>query len=227
VTLFDRIKERPPREWGLTTGDILVDLRCALDYAVYTLANTGQDPPTARRQAQFPIVESDRSWRESIGRRKLEGLPQGAVDYIRSVQPFSPDSGNALAAFEELVGVANHRFIYLAWARLETLRFGIQFEGMKPFTAVAKQTPGELEDGAELITFHLVAGQERAKFQVKAQLSTKNVVEPTSKGWIDIRQFVGMMGPDIEFALRDLEDFLTPGHVHLSRAGTKTPMKAW
>jgi len=70
VRLFAQIANKPPREWGLLAGDIFVELRTALDYAVYALAlaHGGTDPPVDAHRLEFPICELDTQWREAIGR---------------------------------------------------------------------------------------------------------------------------------------------------------------
>jgi hypothetical protein len=214
VRLVARIKQRPPHEWGLAAGDILVDLRCALDYAVYALAiaHTGQNPPPYADKLEFPICR-DTKWSDAIGRHKLAGVSDAARDWIESVQPYQPGNGgdnSGLVALEELVGINKHRFIYVAWVRLHAVGMRMRFKGMKPFTADLKHIPGELKDGAELVTFHLVpdpAG-DRAEFEIQPTLSTFVAIEPTGKGWLNLVDFLGKMGGMIDSYLAKLESFL-------------------
>jgi hypothetical protein len=217
VRLLARIKQRPPREWGLAIGDVLVDLRCALDYAVYALAigNSGKDPPDHAKSLEFPICEHEERWREAIGRNKLAGLSEPAIAYIKTLQPFVDGNGGATAALfglEELVGINKHRFIYVAWARLDTLRLPMKVEGMSPFTIDARHIPGELKDGAELAVIHLQTATDHAKLEVSPSISTKVVIEPSTKGWLDILDFGGKFGAFLDYQLRALEHFLMPGH---------------
>lgn len=57
VRLTARVKEAPPlKDWSLEVGDILSNLRSALDYAVRELAviGTGSNPPPGEKKLQFP-----------------------------------------------------------------------------------------------------------------------------------------------------------------------------
>jgi hypothetical protein len=74
LTLRARVTMRLPKEWGLLIGDILVDLRSALDYAVYALAvcHSGQVPPPNPRRIEFPIW--DNQSRESSGRGSHQAI---------------------------------------------------------------------------------------------------------------------------------------------------------
>ena len=137
-----------------------------------------------------------------------------------------PGSGNALLAFEHLVGINKHRFIYVALVGLDNIRLKMTWKGLKPITANAKHLPGELKDGAELITFHLTAAQMRAQFQVEASLATEIAVAPTDLGWINLKEFGGKIGAYVEHVVGQLEGFLTPGH-RAPPSGTRFPLNLW
>jgi hypothetical protein len=195
VKLIAKVQERPPNEWGLASGDILVDLRCALDYAVYALAiaHSGQDPPPSADRLEFPICETEKRWKQAIGRRKLDGLSSAAVDYIASVQPYQPTHGgqsSGLFILDELVGINKHRFIHVAWVKLKALSLQAIPNGLNIQDFVGYQISGELKDGAVLATFHVVATQKHAQLQIGASLTTFEAIEPTEKGWIDLNDFL-------------------------------------
>lgn len=229
VRLVARIKQKPPRQWGLAAGDILVDLRSALDYAVYALAvaHSGKDPPEHAKSLEFPICVTDIRWREAIGRHKLHGIRPEAIDYIASTQPFgNGGSTSAMLALEELVGITKHRFIYVAWARLDTLTLPMKFKGLNPFKAQARHIPGELEDGAELIVYELNPASEDFEFEVRPSITTKVVIEPTDKGWLELTDFIGKIGAYTEHVLGELEAFLAAGH-EAPPPGTPISLRAW
>lgn len=229
VRLVARIKQRPPRQWGLAAGDILTDLRCALDYAVYALAAThsAKDPPDHAKSLMFPICETEAQWRSAIAGRRLHGVRAEAIDYIASIQPFGHGGAtSAMVAFDELVGITKHRFIYVAWQRLDTLSLPMKFKGLNPFKADARHIPGELEDGAELIVYELNPASDDFKFDVRPTITTKVVIEPTSKGWMEITEFVGKVGAYTEHVLGELEAFLVPDH-EAPPPETPIPLRPW
>jgi hypothetical protein len=185
VSLFARVTEQPPPDkWGLLIGDVVVDLRSALDYAVYSLArsHTKKDPPPYANRLEFPIALSE-SWFKSKGLTKLIGLKSAAVDYITSIQPYQPGNGvnsNALHVLNELVGVNKHRFVLLMWATLKetTLRFDVK--GARVENYVGYRVAGPLKDGAKLADFRLVATEPPSHVQIEASITPHIAFEPTS-----------------------------------------------
>lgn len=225
-----RITERPPTEWGLAVGDLLVDLRCALDYAVYALAieHSGEPVPTWAHRLEFPITITETRWGEAIRRHSLDGLNDAAIEFIKSVQPWQGQedgSNGALAALDELVGINKHRFIATVWSRLHALNLTLKTEGMQIEDMTGFSIPGELKDGAVLATFRLVASH-KAKIQIETSLATVVVIEPTSKGWLRIDDFFPKIGAFVEYLVGELEGFLTPGHEAPS-PDAPTPLTPW
>lgn len=213
LRLFARIEERPPREWGLLIGDYLVDLRCALDYAVYALAvaHGGKPVPDFDSRLEFPIVTGEQGWTIAINQHRLHGVPPLAVAFIKTRQDFA-GGGNVMPTLEELVGVNKHRFIHVAFHKLDATRLKFTANGIVPSTMEAKHIPGELEDGAELLTIHAAATQQRGQLKVEASLQTAFVIEPTDMGWIKLDDFLPKVGAYVEYIVGELEGFLTPGH---------------
>jgi hypothetical protein len=190
-----RVPERPPKEWGLLIGDILIDLRSALDYAVYALAvaHTGLETPPYDYRLEFPICKNDPlAWGQALGRHKLDGLPQKAIDYIGSIQANKPGNGGdntPLLFLEELVGLNKHRFIPVSWSRLDSTNLEIRCEGCRPDRAKAFHLPGELKDGSVLVDLVLADLMQNVKVQVKLKVSTFVVIAPVrGDGWIKLAE---------------------------------------
>jgi hypothetical protein len=224
-----RVPERPPKEWGLLIGDILVDLRSALDYAIYALAvtQTGQEPPPWAHRLEFPICKDDRlAWGEVIGRHKLDGVPPNAVDYIASIQTYQLGSGDtgALLFLEELVGLNKHRFIPISWSRLDGTMLKMNWDGCRPERMKAFHLPGELKDGTVLLDVVLADIEPHAKIEVQTTVATFVVIEFRG-GWMrltELRKF----GPYVEHVIGELERFLTPGHT-APPDGTPVHLEFW
>ena len=63
ITYGLKVKEEPSSEWGLIVGDILTNLRAALDHAVYGHAAARQQLTQAQeRKLQFPILTNSDQW---------------------------------------------------------------------------------------------------------------------------------------------------------------------
>jgi hypothetical protein len=104
----------PPQRFGVVAGELVHNLRSALDHLVSQLALLQTDDPSDR--LQFPIYESSpRDW-QTIAADRLTDVPEAAVDLIESQQPFHRDTservrGHALAVVRALSNEDKHRVI--------------------------------------------------------------------------------------------------------------------
>jgi hypothetical protein len=83
VTKADEI----PEEIALITGDIIQNLRSALDHLAYKLFTVGSGNGTSGRHIYFPIAEDFTEY-ERTKSKKTEGLAQQAKDVIDTIKPF-------------------------------------------------------------------------------------------------------------------------------------------
>lgn len=114
VTRRVHIKETPPQSWGLILGDILTNLRAALDHAVYGHAAARQLlTEEQEKRISYPIVLDRAKWPRI--RNGLEPLLDPAVmNSIEAIQPFNHqlDPRKApLVTFNTLVNEDKHRTI--------------------------------------------------------------------------------------------------------------------
>ncbi len=89
VTKADEV----PEEIALITGDIIQNLRSALDHLAYNLFTIGSGNGTSGRHIYFPIAE-DFSEYERIKNKRTEGLAQQAKDAIDTIKPFREGNDN-------------------------------------------------------------------------------------------------------------------------------------
>jgi hypothetical protein len=78
--------EDPPRVFSVIIGEVLYNLRAALDYLVYALA--WLDSGSRQEQTQFVIADSRASF-DSQAASRLKGLSAHHIEAIREWQPFS------------------------------------------------------------------------------------------------------------------------------------------
>lgn len=96
----------------LILGDVLQCLRTALDQAVWSMIyhRTGIDS----QASEFPIFASALTAAEKkVFERKTKGLPDGAITYIESIQPYNhvPVNDYPLWQLHELNRIDKHRRI--------------------------------------------------------------------------------------------------------------------
>ena len=70
---------------SILVGETIYNLRAALDYLVYELANL--DSGQIQKNTQFPIVDYMKSWQEE-SHSKLKGLSSSHKAAIERLQPF-------------------------------------------------------------------------------------------------------------------------------------------
>jgi len=85
VVRFRTVGNRPiPLGFGLMAGDVIHNLRAALDHVVYQLAVAGGGDG---EHSQFPIIEDSDDYRLKE-KRLLEGVVEGQRAIIKGLQPY-------------------------------------------------------------------------------------------------------------------------------------------
>jgi hypothetical protein len=150
------VRDFPPLRLGLILGDILANLRSALDNLVNELALlNGKDPGTS---TSFPIFSNQADF-DRRGRQRIKGLTQDQVEVIEHLQPFQNDRDPticALATVNEYVNIDKHRAIHPTLTAFRDVRgYAESFrrEGIDTHLRLDIDPVGfrrELEDGLEL-----------------------------------------------------------------------------
>lgn len=98
----------PNREWGVLIGEIVHNLRSALDHAVYAAA------AKPSRDTEFPIFKKPESWEKYSG-APLYSIPEKARTIIERAQPYhlKPDpSLHDLAILHAMWNHDKHRLVH-------------------------------------------------------------------------------------------------------------------
>lgn len=127
--------------YGVIVGDVVHQLRSALDHAVWKLAK-----PPIPFVTGFPACEVKSNAKgcfDSVAKRRLQNLDQPAFDYIESVQPYNRLGANdPLWQLNELWNVDKHRTIIVlanpSWSQPVAIAFP---DGRDPH-------PGEVKEPA-------------------------------------------------------------------------------
>src|SRR5215213_5126003 len=83
----------PPAEIGLLAGDVIHNLRSALDHLAYQLVYV--NGATHSKQTAFPIWDSASEYRAQRARR-VKGMAQSAIDMIDASEPYQGGKGAGL-----------------------------------------------------------------------------------------------------------------------------------
>jgi len=133
-----KITESFPLRWSAMIGEILHDLRSALDNTIYEMTCIEQGGPL--KQTEFPVFDDESEYDRMTkkgdpapgsGVFKIRGINNRAKALFRLLQPFefkktypSPNDQHILGLLHELNIVDKHRTIHLC--RVRTKDFGLR-----------------------------------------------------------------------------------------------------
>lgn len=177
-SIFKEPRPIPHVDLGLILGDVIHNMRSALDHLVAILvADTGHQVHTAH---QFPIGNGPNDWQRSVvnpprnRRSQLEFVDPSYIAIIEEVQPYQPTTGlPSLAVVRDLSNADKHRLIHVVRRRL-TARPNVSAVHTIPYTitGIDYSDPGSsLEDGTEV-------ARVRTHFDLVVDSSTSNVAFP-------------------------------------------------
>ena len=103
----------PPIEWSVRLGEILYNLRSALDHLVWQLVLANEQKP-GRRNA-FPIVNDEGHWQNAT--RRLTGVTPRVEAVIERLQPYTGGLGflfdvSKFWTLNELCNIDKHRHLH-------------------------------------------------------------------------------------------------------------------
>jgi hypothetical protein len=160
VVFFKQAKEIPI-EWGVALGDIIHDVRSALDHLVYQLVLLASATP--HRRHQFPILDHPNDWKGKVEKPPKKGkeglldfIDPSHVAFIESLQPYQPTTGlPRLQVLSRFSNTDKHRLIHAVRATFTASPEITAFLSLpSAITDVRAQTPGTpIEDGAEVARF--------------------------------------------------------------------------
>ena|ERR1700686_4544840 len=108
----------PPDEIGLITGDVVHNLRSALDHLAYQLVFVGTAGNGPFKNAYFPISDTAAKYETSkIG--KVKGMTQDAKEAIDSIQPYRRGVGHLLWVLHELDIADKHHALIVSDLRVK------------------------------------------------------------------------------------------------------------
>lgn len=178
-----------PIEWSIRAGEILYDLRSALDHLVWQLVLTNGEEPTQINQ--FPIVDEVEDWMSPRTENKLKGVSDKHKQMIRLLQPFNPflglPSGGAirpcnaqvLRALRDLNNIDKHRHLNLIFARtdgIEPIVFGenhpLRRPSAKPLQGKGRR--GIIEQDVILLSFNDIGQEMKPNFIISVNFQCIN-----------------------------------------------------
>ena len=164
-------REPPFTELALIFGDMISNLRAALDYLVWQLVLASGNRPG--RRTAFPVVRRAKDW-EVQARTSLRGVDQEWVDVVRERQPFQrPErpSIHPLAILDHVNNLNKHRFLPVAAVSVQQLGLLINVE----------EAPGEMIESRDFVDRPIAQGGELARFRVPSKTYLDVVVNQSPR----------------------------------------------
>lgn len=149
---LEMVVHRPiPNALPLTMGELLYQLRAALDNALYTAAiiDSGEDPPPGADKLQWPVCATRKEWRNQKSR--LQHLRPHLVEMLEAIQPYNAEAPdwNCLTLLNDLARIDRHRTLQLVALYPVTSEL---VHNEDTVTEVVTH-PGVVRNGSALVTF--------------------------------------------------------------------------
>jgi len=106
--------EDVPTNILLITGDVIQNLRSALDHLAYQLHLTGTGKTTSKDLVYFPIGGTNATEYKSQRDGKVKGMRQDAIDAIDATEPYKGGKGHQLWVLSKLNNIDKHRLVLIA-----------------------------------------------------------------------------------------------------------------
>ena len=164
-----RSTERLPLAWSVILGELVYDLRSALDHLVYV--------PSQTTRSEFPIFddrdrffERERNGKPSqrSGLFKMRGLNEKAQAVIEALQPFNirkPGKEAVLYMLSELCNIDKHRTLHLCRVQNRKLRWRALRD--VSLSSIDMTLPGRLEERTDLMRWKPVVLDDEVDMEVE------------------------------------------------------------
>lgn len=129
VYTMDAVKPIPP-EIPLIAGEIIQNLRSALDHLAYQLYCIGTKGATVNKQIAFPIAESKLKYDE-IKPSRTKGMSSAAIAAIDAVQPYG-GGNDVLWHLHALNNIDKHRLILTVGSAVHSADLGSVMQQKAP-----------------------------------------------------------------------------------------------
>jgi hypothetical protein len=125
--------QTPPAEIGLIAGDLIHNLRSALDHLAFQLVYANGS--THSKQTSFPIWDSASEYYAQRARR-LTGMAQAAIDAIDASEPYQGGKGAGFWVLHYLDIADKHRALLTPVMNVTDARFTIPGYWERSYTGV-------------------------------------------------------------------------------------------
>lgn len=172
-----RVRREPPALMGPIIGDVLHNLRSALDGLIYLISAVHGAPEGFLNRCEFPISGNQCDYRCGTGRRTpkrdlVRFLPGAAQAIVRRCQPYRARQAyteHPLWVLSGLVQRDKHRHIHVGGAYIRDIVAEITQTKNAQLVSESRHDRGPFVPGAVLAEFHLRITGADAELNVNEQ----------------------------------------------------------
>lgn len=144
------VKQPYPEQWSVVVGDVLTNLRAALDHVLWSAVVAHSGPPAKPQRVQFPITSTAAKFQQPT--TELESLVAPKVwEVVEAVQPFHAGAQahtTPLEVLRWLCNVDKHRTVHVVGRTAFDIA-PVLVEASVPLTVVEEwRHEGAVQDGA-------------------------------------------------------------------------------
>jgi hypothetical protein len=190
--VVDRGVPDPPASFAARFGDVIHNYRCVLDHIAWQLVRHGSSWPlpdeSAETAVQFPIYDTADEFDKRVARR-LPGVAQTAIDYIRQRYQFDPGGNPANDALLGLAKLSNddkHRSLHASVGVFKTLESNVEFTRCLPLLWASPPGRPALKAGTEVAYFSCRITGPNPKMRMKVSPTVQIIIED----WADMTEMV-------------------------------------
>lgn len=204
----------PKREWGVLIGEIVHNLRSALDHTIWAASSKPS------RKTQFPIFTSKTDWDKHKGHLMIATVPDQVRKFVIEAQPYSqtklPASQHVLAVLNRLSNHDKHRLLHTAAITLEGASPGVEGTGQFGTIREIVGNFGPLEPGQTMIRIVLEDPPPEPTINLYGEFSLgvaftdptgEDAVlhgSPVMENLLNIYRYVGDLVTRVEFTCKTL-----------------------
>lgn len=115
--------QQAPSSFATITGDVLHNLRSALDHLAYQLFLVESKGSGNGRHVQFPIGLDAKDYAKQRNRRTV-GMRKDAIAMLDSIEPYKGGKGHKFWVLQELNNADKHRFLIAIGSNFQSVNIG-------------------------------------------------------------------------------------------------------
>jgi len=211
------ITRDPPARISVLVGEIVYQVRSALDHLTYEIVEANQTsislPTNWVRDCEFPLglkAPIDKATAQpyslpvpySVFEKKLPGLTPQAFKFIEALQPYwGQGTSNLLKIVGQLSNIDKHRHLHITIPRISVLRRSVLTDGKRLATSRGGYTSGSVIEPSEIAVW---GGIEKTETEYHPYVTFAEPTVEYGPSTMEVQEI-------LKICLEHVEDVIIPG----------------